>query len=96
MTSQNKIKLTPENYVMHFGKFKDQRAVDIAKIYKVDKDGNDVPVGLNYLIWFCEKCDWFKHADIIQKIIDNAKQNMSEEPKSAPKPEPKKKEKNKQ
>ena len=48
---------------------------------------------LNYLIWLCEKCDWFKHSDIIQKIIDNAKQNMSEEPKPAAKPEPKKKEK---
>ena len=52
-----------------------------------------MPVGLNYMIWLCEKCDWFKHADILQQIIENAKSNMSEEADSEPepKPEPKKK-----
>ena len=88
MTTQNNIKLTPETYVMRFGKFKDQKAVDIAKIYTVDKDGNSVAKGLMYLEWICEK-DWFKHSDIIQKIIYDAKQNMSDE--EEPKPEPKKK-----
>ena len=91
MTTRNNIKLTPETYVMRFGKFKDQKAVDIAKIYTVDKDGNSVAKGLMYLEWTCKQ-DWFKHSDIQQKIIDNAKQNMSEESKPA-KLEPKKKEK---
>ena len=88
MTSKKIQNITPESYVFHFGKYKDMKAVDIAQIYTVDKDGNSIAKGLMYLEWICEK-DWFKHSDIIQKIIDDAKQNMSDE--EEPKPEPKKK-----
>lgn len=83
----NKIK--PEDYVFKFGKYKDMRAVDVAEIYKVDKDGNDVPIGLSYLEWLCNQ-DWFKHTEIIKTIIETAKQCMSE-PEEEQKPEPKKK-----
>ena len=41
--------LTPENYVMRFCKYKNMKAVDIADIYEVDKNGNDKAVGLMYL-----------------------------------------------
>ena len=44
------------------------RAVDVAEIYTVDKDGNDKPVGLMYLEWLRLQ-DWFKHADILLLLI---------------------------
>lgn len=69
--------LTPENYVMKFGKYKNMRAVDIADIYEVDKNGDDKPVGILYLKFLVEKCDWFKHKDIIEQIIKNAIDCMS-------------------
>ena len=85
-------KIAPDQYVLKFGKYKDMKAVDVAEIYKVNKDGEDVPVGLNYMIWLCEQ-DWFKHADILQQIIENAKSNMSEEADSEPEPQPEPKKK---
>ena len=42
-------KLTPEKYVMVFGKYKNMRAVDVAEIYNVDTNGEDKPVGLLYI-----------------------------------------------
>ena len=64
--------LTPENYVMRFGKYKNMKAVDIAEIYEVDKNGNDKPVGLMYLKFLVEKCDWFRHREIIEQVIKKA------------------------
>ena len=58
--------ISPENYVMPFGKYKQMRAIDVADIYQVDKDGNDKPVGLMYLQWLVDQ-DWFKHKDILKK-----------------------------
>ena len=85
-------KITPQEYVLRFGKYKNQRACDVAEIYTVDADGNDKPVGLMYLEWLCEQ-DWFKHANILQQIIENAKSNMSEEADSEPEPQPEPKKK---
>ena len=86
------LKITPQNYVFKFGKYKDMKAVDVAEIYTVDKDGHDVPKGLLYLQWICDQ-DWFKHSDIIRKIIADAKECMSEKDETKPvtKPESKKK-----
>ena len=73
-------KISPEDYVLKFGKYKNMRAIDVAQIYVVDKDGNDKATGLMYLEWICKQ-EWFKHKDIIEKVISNAEQqgNASEE-----------------
>ena len=57
--------LSPENYVFRFGKFKNTKAIDVAKITEVDKYGRTVPSGLSYLRFLIEKCDWFRHREII-------------------------------
>ena len=63
--------ITPENYIFRFGKYINQRADQVAKIYKVDKkSGLDIPEGLNYMKFLCDKCDWFRHKDVIQIIIN--------------------------
>ena len=64
--------LTPESYVFRFGKYKNMRAADVAELYEVDKNGDDKPVGLLYLQFLVEKCDWFRHKDIIEQIIKGA------------------------
>ena len=79
MTSQ----ITPESYVFKFGKFLNMKACDVSKITKVDKNGKDVNVGLQYLEFLVEKCDWFRHKDIISKVIENAKKNLVKEPEEA-------------
>ena len=63
--------LTPENYILRLGKYKNMRAADIAEIYEVDKNGEDQPKGLQYLQWLIEQ-DWFRHKDIIEQVIKNA------------------------
>ena len=97
MSKQN-IKL--EDYVLQFGKYKSMRAVDVAELYIVDKNGNDQPVGLKYLEWLSGQ-SWFRDTDIVKQIIDNAKNCMSDQKeespkkKKDPKPAPKKVKKNK-
>ena len=59
-----------DQYIFKFGKYNKMRAVDVAQIYEVDKDGNDVPKGLQYLKFLVQKCDWFRHKDIIEQIIN--------------------------
>ena len=80
-------------YVLPFGKYKGMYAVDVAEITVVDKAGNDKNVGLTYLEWLTKQA-WFRDAEVIEKIIHNARNNMSdaddEEP--APPPKPQKKE----
>ena len=71
--------IKPEDYIFKFGKYMNMRAVAIAELYKVNpKTGKDEPVGLQYMIFLCEKCDWFKHKDIIEQIIKLAEDNMSD------------------
>ena len=82
-------KLTPENYVMKFGKYKNMRAVDIADIYEVDKNGDDKPVGLLYLKFLVEKCEWFKHNEIIEQIIKSAIDCTAGDEEKEPQPTPK-------
>ena len=91
--------ISPENYVLKFGKYKNMRAIDVSELYQVDKDGNDKPVGLLYLKWLVS-CDWFKHKETIQKIIELAESTMSdpedakpEQEQEAVKPKKEKKEK---
>ena len=80
MTTKNQtFKITPESYVFKFGKYKDMKAVDVAKIYTVDKNGQEQPKGMKYLEWSCApEQNWFKHADIIQQVINNAKNPIAE------------------
>ena len=78
--------LTPESYVMKFGKYKNMKAVDIADIYEVDKNGNDKAVGLMYLKFLVEKCDWFRHKEIIEQVIKNAVDCMSADEKEPEQP----------
>ena len=71
------------------------RAIDVSEIYQVDKNGDDKPVGLQYLQWLV-KCDWFKHKDIIEQIIQTAESCISDvevEVKKEEKPKKEKKEK---
>ena len=70
--------LTPENYVLRIGQYKDMRAVDVAKIYVIDRYGNSYPKGLMYLQFLC-KTDWFRQIDILQKIINNAVNDISDD-----------------
>ena len=86
--------ITAENYVFKFGKYINMRAVDVAEIKTIDKNGNEVYKGMKYLIWLCDQ-DWFKHKEIITKIIKNSDQEQDEEPKKEQKKEPKKEPKKK-
>ena len=63
-------------YVLRFGQYKNMRAVDVAEIFVIDKTGNEYPKGLLYL-QFLSKTDWFKHTDIMQKIINKAIDEIS-------------------
>ena len=88
--------IKPEEYVLKFGKYKNMRAVDVAEIYVVDpKTQEDKPVGLLYLEWLCKQ-DWFKHKDIVEQVIQNAKGCMSDaDAEMSPEEQPKKKEQKK-
>ena len=84
--------ITPDQYIFKFGKYNKMRAVDVAQIYEVDKDGNDIPKGFQYLKFLVEKCDWFRHKDIIEQIInkyDNELNVDDNEPKKEIKKEKK-------
>ena len=70
-----------EEYVMKFGKYINMRAVDVSKLYVVDKNGIDQPIGLKYLKWLCDQ-DWFKHKDTISAIIKKAESCISEKEES--------------
>ena len=79
-----------DQYIFKFGKYNKMRAIDVAQIYEVDKDGNDVPKGLQYLKFLVQKCDWFRHKDIIEKIINRYELNVDDnEPKKEIKKEKK-------
>ena len=69
--------ISPENYVLKLGKYKNMRAIDVSEIYQVDKNGDDKPVGLQYLQWLIKQ-DWFKHKDIIEQIIKTAESGISD------------------
>ena len=71
--------LTPENYALRFGQYKNMRAVDVAEIYEIDKTGNEYPKGLAMYLQFLCKIDWFRHTDIIQKIINKAINEISDD-----------------
>ena len=66
--------MNSNNYIMKFGKFKNMRAVDIAQIKTVNKLGNLENTGINYLK-FIVGLDWFKHSQIVQKVIDEYKED---------------------
>ena len=68
--------ITSDSYVFHFGKYKGYKAVDVAALITVDKNGKDKPNGLIYLEWLCEQ-EWFKHKDIVLEVVRKA-QGQSE------------------
>jgi hypothetical protein len=87
--------LTPENYIMKFGKYCGMKAIDVANIRITDKNGKERREGLRYLKWVCQK-DWFKHTSIIEQIIsgvDDDEQQGDDEKEIKPKPIEKKKKK---
>ena len=82
--------ISPEKYILAFGKYKNMRAVDVAQISVVDKAGNDKPTGLLYLEWLCEQ-EWFKHKDIVFEVIKKAQGSTSEVDESKKKKDAKQK-----
>ena len=78
MTDQ-KVKITPENYTFKFGKFKNMRAVDVLKIKTIDKKDQEVNSGELYMKWLLEQ-EWFANKDIISSVLGI--------PYEAPKPKP--------
>ena len=74
--------LTKDNYVMRFGKYNKMLIKDVAKITTIDKNGETKKVGLQYLQWLSGQ-EWFKHKDIVQKIIDES--DVSEDTKEVKK-----------
>ena len=92
-------KIAPEHYVFKFGRYNGFKAVDVAEMYKVNpKTGAEEAVGLKYLHFLVEKCEWFRDTEIIKKVIEMAEANMSDadsEPEK-PKEEPKKKKEKKE
>ena len=74
----NTEKLTPEGYIFKFGKYKNYLAKDVIKITTIDKNNKSVKTGLIYMKWLVDQCDWFKHKEIIQEII-NKEEDMGED-----------------
>ena len=73
--------ITPESYVLKFGKYKGYKAVDVSVLITVDKNGNDKHTGLIYLEWLCEQ-EWFKHKDIVLEVVRKAQgKSEADEPK---------------
>ena len=73
--------ITSDSYVFQFGKFKGYKAVDVAALITVDKNGKDKHIGLLHLEWLYEQ-EWFKHKDIIEEVIRKAQgQSEADEPK---------------
>ena len=70
-------KISPKDYVLRFGKYKNMKAIDVADIYEVDKNGKDKATGLMYLK-FLTTCEWFKHTAILAEIINIAEECMSD------------------
>ena len=70
--------LTPEIYGLRFGQCKNMLAVDVAEIYEIDKTGNEYPKGLMCLQVLC-KTEWFRHTDTLQKIINKAINEISDD-----------------
>ena len=68
--------INSENYAFQFGKFKSLLASEVAEIKEL-KDGKLKNTGLNYLKWLCDKCEWFKHKDIIREIIVKKEQEIA-------------------
>ena len=95
-----KSKMDVSKYIMPFGKYNGFKAVDVAEMYKVNpKTGLEEAVGLKYLHFLVEKCDWFRDTEIIKKVIEMAEANMSDadsESEKQPKQEPKKKKEQKE
>ena len=73
--------ITSDSYVFQFGKFKGYKAVDVAALITVDKNGKDKPTGLIYLEWLCEQ-EWFTHKDIVLEVVRKAQgKSEADEPK---------------
>ena len=73
--------ITSDSYVFQFGKYKGYKAVDVAALITVDKNGKDKPTGLIYLECLCEQ-EWFKHRDIVNEVIRKAQgKSEADEPK---------------
>ena len=83
--------LSPDSYVMKFGKYKGMLITDIANIRIIDKNNKERKEGLRYLKWLCETQDWFKHKSIVEQVISQYINDDDEKEEVKPKL-PKKKE----
>ena len=70
--------ISPQRYILPFGKYRGMYASDIAQLTVVDKNGDDKPVGLLYLQGLSEQ-DWFKHKEILTQIIKDSEFEISTE-----------------
>ncbi len=85
--------LSPDSYVMKFGKYKGMLITDIANIRIIDKNNRERKEGLRSLKWLCETQDWFKHKSIVEQVIskyiDDDDDKEEVKPKVIKKKEPK-------
>ncbi len=70
--------ISPDQYVLRFGKYNKLKAVDVLKITEIDKNGKVKPAGYLYLKWLVEKADWFRHKEIIEEILDTYESTLSD------------------
>ena len=63
-------------------------ATQVATITIIDKNGKEIPKGLNYLQFLVDKCDWFRDIEIIKQVIMKAKKHTTTDAvEEKPKPE---------
>ena len=69
--TQLKSKITPQNYVFHFGRYRGLFAKDVKNLKKLNKFGKMEPVGMKYIMW-CLTQTWLNDfdRDILTKVLE--------------------------
>ena len=80
-------KITAENYVFNVGLYKNMLASHVATITIIDKNGREIPKGLNCLQFLVDKWDWFRDTEIVKQVSMNAKKHTTDVADEIPKPE---------
>ena len=79
--------LSPDSYVMKFGKYKGMLITDIANIRIIDKNNKERKEGLRYLKWLCKTQKIVEQ--VISQYIDDDDEKEEVKPKLPKKKEPK-------
>ena len=68
---QQKSKITPQNYIFHFGRYRGLFAKDVKNLKKLNKFNKMEPVGLKYIMW-CLTQTWLNEfdRDILTKVLE--------------------------